>query len=146
DRAREPFQKQALIAAEHVPHERCEPPIVDRTLDPIGLGRVAAHVDPEIHEEALAEPSLLLQVSVRPEDTQAHELDGHAVILPRSTAAATASASTVSRTSCARMIVAPCTKAATAAPSDAARPPVFADGSPVIFPSVLFLDTPTTTG
>ena len=62
--------------------------------------------------------ALLLEVAVVAEDHQAPQFDRHAVILPRSTAAATASASTVSRTSCARIIDAPRSNAATAAASE----------------------------
>ena len=53
------------------------------------------------------------------EHDEASELDRHVAIFPRSTADATASAATVSRTSCARIIHAPRSKALTAAPTDA---------------------------
>ena len=77
---------------------------------------------------------------------RALQLDGHADTMPRSTAAATASASTVSATSWTRSIQAPRSNAATAAPSDAASVPLVASGSPRTLPSVLFRESPTRTG
>src|SRR5262245_59373819 len=138
DRTRERFEKKPFLPAEDLAYERGEPPVIHRVLDPVARGRRTTDVDPEVDEEALAEPPLLLQVPVMTEDDQPDQLDRHAVILPRSTAAETASASTVSRTSCARIIHAPRTYAATAAATDAATLPVIALGSPRIFPRVLF--------
>src|SRR5262245_5623564 len=67
--------------------------------------------------------------------------DGHAY-----TARAAVSASTCSRTSWTRRIVAPRSQAAPAAPTLAATEPVVASGSPSSFPSELFREIPTTTG
>src|SRR5205809_482561 len=81
----------------------------------------------------------------RVEDDETDQFDGHAIAFP-STAAAIASASTVSRTSWTRSIDAPCSNAATAAPSDAGIVPTVAVGSPRISPSELFRENPTSTG
>ena len=69
-RAGEPFEEQALLPAEHIPHQRGQSPVVDGVLDAVALGRLALHVDPEIDEEALAEAPLLLQVPVVAEHHQ----------------------------------------------------------------------------
>ena len=75
-------------------------------------GRISPRAAPEEHASACGR--------------QLHHVD----TLPRSTAAPTASASTVSPTSCTRTIQAPRSKAATAPPTEAATVPVVASGSP----------------
>ena len=67
----EPLEQEPLLSREHLPHQRSEPPIVDGVVDAVALRRVAVHVDPEIDEEPLAEPALLLEVAVVAEDHQA---------------------------------------------------------------------------
>src|SRR5439155_18846794 len=119
DRPREALEQQTRRAREHLADELREPAVVDGLVDEVARTRRLLDVDPEIDEEALPEPPLLLEVAVVPEHGESRELDRHATMVPRSTAAATASASTVSRTSCARTIHAPRSYAATAAPSDA---------------------------
>ena len=53
DGAREPFEQQSLTTGEHLAYELGQAPVVDGVLDPVGVGCGAAHVDPEIDEEAL---------------------------------------------------------------------------------------------
>ena len=95
--------------------------VVDRVLDPVGLGRRRLReLEVEVDEESLALLPLVLEHAVEAAELDAVELDRHRSTLPRSTAAATASASTCARTSCTRKSVAPRSKAATAAPTEAA--------------------------
>src|SRR5919197_535926 len=107
DRAREALEEKPLGTCEHLAHHAREASIVHRLLDPIARARGLVDVHPEIDEEPLAETPLLLEVAVMPEDHEAEQLDGHTAALPRSTAAAIVSASTVSRTSCVLSIHAP---------------------------------------
>src|SRR4029453_16712372 len=101
---RAPPRPHPLPPAEPVGDGGCEPAVVDRVLDAIALGRVPAHIDPQIDEEPLPEAPLLLEIAVMAEHDQPSQLDPHALILPRSTATSSSSASTVSPTSSARII------------------------------------------
>ncbi len=107
----------------------------------------ADDVHPEVDEEALAETPLLLEVPVVPEDDKASELDRHAVILPTLdrgrdrerldgladvVRADDRSAPRERRDRCRR----PTRQRSRSSPS----------ASPSTFPSVLFRDTPTSTG
>src|SRR4029453_4515363 len=96
-----------LGPAEHLADDLGELPVVDRLLDPIARRRGFLHGDPQVDQEPLSETPLLLQVPVMAEDHETEQLDRHTRSLPRSTAAATVSASSVSRTSCVRTIHAP---------------------------------------
>src|SRR5262249_56061322 len=82
--------------------------VVDRGRDGVvaGVGRV----EPDVDEERLAVPPLVLVHAVVPENLDPVRLDDHSA-----TAAATVSASTCSRTSWTRRIVAPRSYAITAA-------------------------------
>src|SRR5207253_529457 len=108
----------------------------------VGQGRVR-HVEPEVVEEELACAPFLLLHAVVPEELEPGELHGHAQL---ATARAAVSASTCSRTSWTRRIVAPRSYAATAAPTLAAVEPVVAPGSPSNFPSELLRENPMTRG
>ena len=101
-----------------------EIPVVDGLVEIVARGGIVVHIHPEIHQEALSQPALFLEIAVMPEQHETLQLDGHGCTFPRSTAAATASASTVSRTSCARSIHAPRSNAATAASHRRCRRPL----------------------
>ena len=92
---------------EDLAHELGEVPVVHGVVDVVARRGRVVDVHPEIDQEALAEPPLRLEIPVMPEQDQPSELDRHAITFPLSTAAATASASTVSRTSWTRSIHAP---------------------------------------
>src|SRR5919198_934669 len=115
-------------------------PVVDRVLDSIGEG-VGRDVQPEIEEKRLRVRALFLLDPMPAVELQPVQLDRqrHA-----SAARAAVKASTCSRTSCTRRIVAPRSYAATAAPMLAAVEPVVASGSPSSFPSELLREKPTT--
>ena len=78
--------------------------VVDRVLEPVGDAALA-HVELDVEDEVLALLTLLRIHAVAAEQAQPGELErDHR---PATTARATASASTCSRTSCTRRIVAP---------------------------------------
>src|SRR5581483_4771302 len=119
-----------------------ELPVVDRLLDPVGLG-VRRQLELEVEHEPLSAAPLLLADAVMTDELEARELDRRHV---PTTARATASASTVSRTSWTRRIVAPRSYALTAAARLAESGPVVAVASPAIRPSELLREKPITTG
>jgi len=67
----EAFEQKAIRPREDFSYETGNPPIVHGVLDPVACGRNLADVDPEIDEKSLPEPSLLLEVTVMPEDDKA---------------------------------------------------------------------------
>ena len=73
--------------------------VVDRVVDPVGSGFVDLELD--VVDEGLAVELLLGEYAMPAEHLQPVQLDDHSI------APATVSASTVSRTSCTRRIVAP---------------------------------------
>jgi hypothetical protein len=85
----------------HLAHGLDDEAVIDRALDAV-VGAPLAHVELDVVEERLAVLALLRQHAVVPIELEPRQLDFHAV-----TAAAARSASTCSRTSCARRIVAP---------------------------------------
>ena len=89
-----------LPAVGHFAHTLGDLAVIDGVLDPVGEPGVA-HFEPHVVEEVLSFAALLVEHAVAAEDLQGFELDDHP------TAAATVSASTCSRTSCTRKIVAP---------------------------------------
>src|SRR5581483_6332806 len=111
--------------------------VVDRSLDAI-VGTAAADLEPDVEPEGLPLALLLRIHAVVTVHLESVELDDH----PR-TALAAASASTCSRTSCTRRIVAPRSNAATAAPTEAATVP---RGVSVSVPRLLFREKPTSNG
>src|SRR5205823_4881669 len=113
--------------------ERRNLPVVDCVLDPVRRAGAVGHLEPDVEEEQLAVTPLLGVDSVVPVQLEACELDLHQA----TTAFATASAWTVSRTSWTRRIVAPRSYAVTAAARLAASGPVVASGSPSTRPSEL---------
>src|SRR5439155_15636895 len=113
----------------------------DRLLDPVRERRVV-HLELEVVEERLALALLLLAHAVVAEELEPVELEQD----HPPTACATASASTCSRTSWTRRIVAPCSYARTAAARLAESGPVVAFGSPSSRPSELLREKPITTG
>src|SRR5262249_10391465 len=134
--------EQVVPPLVHLGHEARHVAVVDRFVDAIGRAAVA-DLERDVVEEALPVPALALVEAVEAVELEARELYLHA---PTSTACAAVSASTCSRPRWTRKIAARCWYAATAAPTEAAVVPVVADGSPMIRPSELFRDTPTSTG
>src|SRR5947207_2916358 len=124
----------------HRAHAGDDVAIVGRFLDPVRPDAVA-HVEPHVVEEALTVAPLLLEHAVVAAELEPVQLDRGA-----HSAAATASASTCSRTSWTRRIEAPRSYASTAADTDAAVELVFASASPRSRPRVLLRETPTSTG
>src|SRR5207249_4863694 len=120
-------------------HDVPDDAIVGSRLDRI-VARLRA-LERDVDEEHLPRLALVLVDSVTAEDLEPVHLDDHPA-----TVAATVSASTCSRTSWARMIVAPRSYAATAAARLAESGPVVAAGSPRMRPSELLREKPTTTG
>src|SRR4029079_13028603 len=121
--------------------------VVDRILDPVTRrGRLALVVELDIDEEPLSVAALVLEHAVVGEELDRPELDRHPRTVPRSTAAAAASASTCERTSWTRNSVAPRSNAATAAPTDAASVPTRVSGPSSTRASVDLRDSPRSTG
>src|SRR5262249_39237233 len=113
--------------------------VVDRISQPVGRAAVA-HLQGDVVQENLAPLSLVGLGSVESAQLEPAQLHDHGA---STTARAAASASTCSRTSWARMIDAPRSYAATAAPIEAATVPVRV---PVSEPNELFRDRPIRTG
>ena len=98
--------------------------VVDRPSE-IVIRAALADLELDVEPERLAGELLLLVDAVVSEHLEPFQLDDHPA-----TARAAARASTWSRTSCARRIVAPRSYAETAAPTDAAVEPVALRGRP----------------
>src|SRR4051812_36296758 len=113
--------------------------VVDRVRQVV-VGPALAHVELHVEEEDVPVAPLVLVGAVVAEDLQAAQFDDH----PR-TARAAARASTCSRTSWARMIVAPWSNAATAAPTDADVVPTL-ESRPRIFASEFLREKPIRMG
>jgi hypothetical protein len=99
---RERFDQAELPTLRDLAHTVGDKAVVDGILDPVGE-RGVRDFEPDVVEEHLTLAPLLLLDSVPSEDLEALKFDGD----HGETAAATVSASTCSRTSCTRKIVAP---------------------------------------
>ena len=147
DRGREGLEQVIGTRVGDLPDAGDDLAVVDRVLDPVAArSLLVLEVELDVDEEALAVAPLLLEDAVEAVQDDAVELDRHAT-LPRSIAAAAASAST-----CARDVVGAEEGGAAIERRDrgadrrrgACRP--CADGSPSTRASVLLRESPTSTG
>src|SRR5216684_749660 len=140
NRRRERLEQVEAVRLAQLADLRGNVRVVERALEVVVRAAIA---DFQLHvpEEQLAVALLLFVRAVVAEYLEPVQLDNQ----PR-TAFAAASASTCSRTSCTRRIVAPRSNADTAAPTDAAVVPTFAFGSPRIRASELLRENPIRIG
>jgi hypothetical protein len=103
ERGRQRLEQEVRAAVGELTDERRDGTVVDRVLDPVRCPGPVRDLEPDVEEEALPVAALVLVDAVVAVQLQAGQLDGG----QDATAFATASASTVSRTSWTRRIVAP---------------------------------------
>ena len=123
-------------------HGRRDVAVVDRVLDPVARRSRLADLELDVEEEALALSPLLVEDAVEALQLEPAQLDPLTLPPPPRRSAPRRARGRRARGRC----DAPRSKAATAAPTDAAAVPVVALGSPSSFPSVLFRESPTSTG